>query len=292
MCSIRNPITLLSGALLVVASLAGCSDHSSQSTDTEVPISTQVLDSAASFLGAATGKEAPLSIDTVVFVNSVLGINDVPDDPRNLYGDLWVLRRDAYGVPVLDSNGCVQPIASELVAWPDGIERDTVPMVLEEFMDGELKCTVVEGYEQYTVELEIGRLNMVRTVGSNPTVFGRALEEAINNINAANKVKTDAAGRLVLVTEVDGVPVEKTIDAPRENLALYMALMKVGRIAGYGPERKEAGVTVPPQWLEIRPDLDLGELSYLRTGTPGREGGVSLINGYANLSVMRHNRQE
>ncbi|MDX5375321.1 MAG: hypothetical protein LPK43_06000, partial [Gammaproteobacteria bacterium] len=288
------PLALLSGAVLLAGMLTACDEGGSSGTTTrDVPISAQVLDSAASFLGAATGKESPLIVDDVVFINSALGLNDVPRDALDLYGDLWVVVRDAYGVPVLDANGCVQPVASEPVVWPDGSTQDTVPMMLEEFMDGEFKCTPVEGYEQYTVELEIGRLNMVRTMSTNPTVFARALQEAIKNINAASSVKTDAAGRLVLVSEVDGLPVEKTIDSPRENLALYYALLKHGRIAGYGPEsRGEEGEVIPPQWLEIRPDLDLGALAYLRDGTFGREGGVDLYKGYADLSVMTHNRQE
>ena len=296
---VRKSLTLLAGGLLVAGSLTACfletsSSHRSASSDLPgaVPVSAQVLDSAASFLGAATGKESPLIIDNVVFVNSALGINDVPDDPMNLYGDLWVLVRDDYGAPVLDANGCVQPVASEPIEWPDGIVRDTVPMVLEEFMDGQFKCTVVAGFEEFTIELEIGRLNMVRTLARNPDVFGRALEEVISNINAALEVRSDPAGRLVLVTEQDGELVEASVDAPRDNLAMYMALMKEGRIAGYGPARRVDGVQMPPQWLEISPTLDLGELAYLRDGTPGREGGVGLINGYADLSGTVHNRQE
>lgn len=246
------------------------------------------LESAASFLGAATGKEAPVSIDTVVFLNSVLGINQVPDSPLDLYGDLWVLERDDIGAPILDASGCVQPIASEPIEWPDGITRETVPMVLEEFMDGEYKCSVVPGYETYTVELEIGRLNMVRTMASNPTVFARALEEAINTINAADQVTTDAAGRLVLITYIGGVREEHTIDSPRENIALYVALMKEGRIAGYGPERMSGGSVIPPEWLEISTSLNLGDLAFLRDG----DYRVRVIGGYADLSDMRYSRRD
>jgi len=290
-----NAPLIASMALLSGCFLDGSSSSSSSNTtpSTEQPaISEKVLDSAASFLGAATGKEIPLTIDSVVFVNSALGLNDVPTDPKNLYGDLWMVVRDEYGVPVLDGNGCIQPISSETITWPDGSEHDTVPMVVEEFDDTELDfaCTVVEGYETYTIELEIGRLNMIRTVTQNPAVFARALAEAVDNINASTAIKTDPAGRLVLVTEVDGELVEKTIDSPRENLALYYALLKEGRIAGYGPESREGGQVVPPEWKEIRDDLELGDLSYLRDGTPGRTGGVSLHEGYADLSNMTHNR--
>jgi hypothetical protein len=293
---LATPALLASLAFIGGCDLNGSSSSSSSGSTplTEQPeISEKVLDSAASFLGAATGKEIPLSVDTVVFINSALGLNDVPTDPKNLYGDLWLLVRDEYGAPVLDGNGCIQPIASETITWPDGNEHDTVPMVLEEFDDAELDfaCTVVESYEVYTIELEIGRLNMIRTVTQNPTVFARALAEAIDNINASDSIKTDPAGRLILVSDVDGEePVENTIDSPRENLALYYALLKEGRIAGYGPESRQGGQLVAPEWMEIRDDLELGELAYLRDGTPGRTGGVSLYEGYADLSNAMHNR--
>ncbi|SFN52278.1 hypothetical protein [Marinobacter pelagius] len=291
------------GTLLTSAFLAGCDGSSSNfgslpdvidngGTIPQADISPAVLDSAASFLGAATGKEIPLSVDSVIFINSALGLNDVPNDPQNLFGDLWMIVRDAYGAPVLDTQGCVQPIASETITLPDGTTTDTVPMVIDT-LEEEPVCAVEEGYEQYTIELEIGRLNMVRTMTQNPTVFARALEEAIKNINASESIKLDPAGRLILVSSdpVTGLPVENTIDSPRENLALYNALLKEGRIAGFGPEKHEGGQTIAPQWLEIREDLDLGDLAYLRDGTPGRDHGVDLHDGYADLSQAVHDRQ-
>lgn len=287
-----KPIGLMLQAALLGSLLSGCffnDDNDYHSSSTEM--SSTMLSQAASFLGAASGKEEPLSIDSVVFINTALGINDVPNDPQNLYGDLWVVLRNANGEPILDSNGCIQPVASEPVTWPDDTVHDTVPMVLEEFMDSSLKCSVVEGYEEYTIELEIGRLNMVRNMVNNPNSFARALEEAIDTINAAVAISTDPAGRLVLTTDVAGELVETTIDSPRENLALYYAIMKYGRIAGYGPEKHEGGETIPPQWVEIRDDLEMGSLAYLRDGLYGRTTGVDLINGYADLRNMTHFRQ-
>lgn len=300
LCNYRNALL---GTLLTSVFLAGCDGSSSSlsslrdaidngGTTVQADISPNVLDSAASFLGAATGKEIPLSVDSVIFINSALGLNDLPNDPQFLFGDLWMIVRDAYGVPVLDAQGCMQPIASETITLPDGTTTDTVPMVIDT-LEEEPVCTVEEGYEQYTIELEIGRLNMVRTMTQNPTVFARALEEAIKNINASEAVKMDPAGRLILVSSdpVTGAPIESTIDSPRENLALYNALLREGRIAGYGPEKHEGGQTIAPQWLEIREDLELGDLAYLRDGTPGRDHGVDLNNGYADLSQAVHDRQ-
>jgi len=320
MCYLRVMRTFLLAVLLAVGMLAGCDDSSSSLTvngtangsggsEPEAPMSVEVLESAASFLGAASGKETPLSVDSVVFINSVLGLNDVQTDPRNLYSDLWLLLRDEYGAPIPDANGCEQPLANPDGVWPVGVEpSDTVPMV---FSEDEGRCEIEPGYEYLTMELDIGRLNMVRNMANNPEALARALTEVINGINASLGVTTDPAGRLVLTVLVDGVPVEKTIDSPRENLAMYHALMKEGRLAGYGVSDEHGGgggghgggggggghtllavgdvVTGP--WLEISPDLDLGDLAYLRDGTPGRSSGVSLYNGYADLSVMHHDRQ-
>jgi len=97
------------------AMLAGCDDSSSSlgsltdaiddgGTTAQADISPDVLDSAASFLGAATGKEIPLSVDSVIFINSALGLNDVPNDSQNLFGDLWMIARDAYVVPTAEQN--------------------------------------------------------------------------------------------------------------------------------------------------------------------------------------------
>ncbi|MCK0154506.1 hypothetical protein MWU49_12380 [Alcanivorax sp. S6407] len=282
----------LSLLLPLVVAISGCSDSSSSasrfaSASAPAYLTEETLKSAASFLGGATGKETPVSVDTVVFINTVLGLNEVESDPQNLYGDLWLLLRDEYGAPLLDAQGCVQPLASEPVEWPDMEVRDTVPMTVEEYEDGEFTCTVVEGYESYTMELEIGRLNMVRNMANNPDALARGLAEAINTINQAQAVSLDPAGRLVLTIDDGGELVDKTIDSPRENLALYHALMTRGRLAGYGPEKHEGGETLPPQWVEIDPEVPLGDLAYLRDG----EGELRLINGYADLSAVNYNRQ-
>ena len=302
------------------------------------PVVTEVnpatLDSAASFLAAATGKENRIEVDQVVFVNTVLGINqpvqnvsmsahsgDSGNGSSNdssmgcLYGDLWVTLRDENGVPILDGQGCEQPIASPPIELPlldangDPILdsngdpatyfRTTVPMILEDFQDGEQKCSVVEEYADRTIPVELGRLNMVRSSVKNPDTMARAFEEAMKNINASVALKSDLSGRLVLVSKKDVFDdngnaigtkiVEATIDSPRENLALYRALMVYGRLAGFGVEKiGEEGQTMPAPWLEIRPDLELGELAYLREGTPGRDHGVDLIDNYADLSVVFH----
>lgn len=312
-------------AVLALAFMSGCGGSSS--SEPEASLNPETLDSAASFLAAATGKENEIGIDQVVFVNSVLGLNQPEQNPALaastshdssmgcLYGDLWVMLRDENGVPILDEQGCEQPIASQPIELPlldvNGEQvldeegnavtwfSDTVPMSLEEYMDGEFKCEVVPDYIDYTIPVELGRLNMVRSSVKNPDTMARAFEEAINNINASVEIKADLSGRLILVSEKDVLDeagnvigselVESTIDSPRENLALYRALMVHGKLVGYGVEKiGDEGQVIPAPWLEIRPDLELGELSYLRDGTEGRDRGVGMVDGYADLSVAFH----
>lgn len=124
----------------------------------------------------------------------------------DLFGDLWVILRDANGVPILTDEGWVQPLDA----------------------DGNLIPLDEEGHpvdETLTVEVELGRLN----VGRAPTqVLDRRADEVIALLNAATDIAVDPAGRLVLT--VDGEV--KTIDSPLENLALYIALMTDGSIPG------------------------------------------------------------
>jgi len=124
----------------------------------------------------------------------------------DLFGDLFVIDRDANGVPILTPEGWVQPL---------DINGDPIPL------DD-------EGHpldESLTVEVELGRLN----VGRAPTsVLDKRAEEVVTLLNSATALTTDAAGRLTLT--VDGE--EKTIDSPLENLAIYVALLTTGSIPG------------------------------------------------------------
>lgn len=124
----------------------------------------------------------------------------------DLFGDLWIIARDDNGVPILTAEGWVQPIDA----------------------DGNLIALDEEGHpvdETLTQEVELGRLN----VGRAPTsVLDRRADEVITLLNEATELKLDASGRLVLT--LDGV--DKTIDSPLENLAIYVALMTDGHIPG------------------------------------------------------------
>jgi len=128
----------------------------------------------------------------------------------DLYGDLYVILRDANGVPIYltlaDGTKVVQPIGADGQPLPLDAEGNLINPDL-------------------AVPVELGRLN----VGRSPLqVLSAQYEEAINSINAADSVSLDASGRIVLTT--DGV--SAAIDSPLENLALYVELLNEGHITG------------------------------------------------------------
>ncbi|MBW8303849.1 MAG: general stress protein, partial [Brevundimonas sp.] len=124
----------------------------------------------------------------------------------DLFGDMYVILRDANGVPILNGAGFVQPIDAN--GNPIPLDAEGAPI------DPSL-----------AIEVELGRLNVGRSPGS---VLDNRAEEVVTMLNAADAVSLDAAGRLVVTT--DGVA--KTIDSPLENLAIYVALMTLGTIPG------------------------------------------------------------
>ena len=175
------------------------------------------------------------------------GSGEVPDT-GTLYGDLYVILRDVDGVPIFDDNGCLQPIADEdavgeVVVYdstdPDEVLFETTaipgePFALafytDEALELEVECELTEEMADWVMTVDFGRLNMGRAPVS---VMAHAFDEAINKMNAATEISLDPAGRLVLTlpneeTEDPADTVEKTIDAPAENLALYIAMMTDG----------------------------------------------------------------
>ncbi|WP_127611014.1 hypothetical protein [Croceicoccus ponticola] len=138
------------------------------------------------------------------------------DNRGDLYGDMYVILRDEDGEPILTEEGWVQPV-----------DADGVPLELDE--EGALVDPTL------AIEVVLGRLN----VGRSPTsVLNKRADEIVTLLNDADEITVDAAGRLVVVNYVLDEnnqvidTVYKTIDAPLDNLALYVALMTEGTIPG------------------------------------------------------------
>ncbi|PWB75196.1 MAG: hypothetical protein C3F07_05970 [Anaerolineales bacterium] len=153
------------------------------------------------------------------------GGGDIPDTGE-LYGDLYVILRDMNGVPILDANGCIQPISSMdgSTTLPDGTEVIAYayePFTLGTYYDSEgvlIECELTEDMTAWVQAVDFGRLNLGRAPEG---VIAHAFDEAINKMNSASAFDLDPAGRIMMLLD-DGW---FTIDAPAENLALYIKMM-------------------------------------------------------------------
>jgi hypothetical protein len=145
------------------------------------------------------------------------GGNEPPD-----FGDLIILHRDDFGVPILDGSQCQQPVAfpsdSCLVECIEG-EPCLVPV-------DPLTCAVEIGYATCTEEVDFGRINLARATD---TVLASQLEDVVVNLAIADCTTLDPAGRLVASRYLDEMTLlTTTIDSPLQNLAIYRQLMLTG----------------------------------------------------------------
>ena len=147
-------------------------------------------------------------------------------------GDLIVLYRDAWGVPILTEKLCQQPLAAPGVIFKLGEDTDD-DCVLATGTESCLipvdstTCAVVVGYETYTQEVDFGRTSVVRSPVS---VIEQSLGEVVTKLATAQCTSLDPAGRLVNTSMKDGEVWSATIDSPLENLAIYRQLMLKGNL--------------------------------------------------------------
>lgn len=145
----------------------------------------------------------------------------------DLYGDLYIILRDASGIPILTAGGFVQPIAFTVDADGNLVpvldeNGDYVLMPLD--AEGEVDPTQIpEGANWVVAEVEFSRLSISR---SPDMVIDRALDEAYLALTEADQITLDPSGRIVVT--IDGV--ESTFDSPLINLALYEQLVTYGNL--------------------------------------------------------------
>ncbi len=151
-------------------------------------------------------------------------------DLGTIYGDLLYILRDDNGVPVYTQDGFVQPLAfvDGVPLTDDGTNEgvqyvcavnDEGDVELNFYMDGTTK-TPYEGVGP--MEVEFGRTSIFRAP---QRVLDQAIKEALNGLSEVDvtTIRLDFCGRLFGVRP-DGT--EKTIDSPRENMALYQSLIQ------------------------------------------------------------------
>lgn len=188
--------------------------------------------------------------------------------------------------------GCAQPITFETVLGLD--PQFTYSQYVDSYgqtltvnlipLDPE--CKIPAGYEEtwgtQTIEVDSGRLALARTTDY---VIEAAYDEAIAVINTAVSADTngdgtaeppvylDAAGRLVLtLLDEEGVAYPKTVDSPRENLALYQRIMLGIRDNGEG--------CLP----EINAGLLSADLSHLACGAAADDQDQDLLRAASFLA--------
>ena len=180
------------------------------------------------------------------------------------------LTNDIY-FPAPYASQCVQPVA-DFERWGDistktGLDENRLPLTITYDPTWERsECAVTDvvflaaeetwnsviyykeiRYPELVQEVDFGRLNLGRAPDA---VLDQAFDEAIRNLNKADSIALDAAGRLLLTTRIydpylttpDGTPVlletvTKAIDSPRENLALYIKLVQDGHLITPADER-------------------------------------------------------
>ncbi|MGB5586673.1 MAG: hypothetical protein WBN78_02795, partial [Gammaproteobacteria bacterium] len=163
------------------------------------------------------------------------GGNAPPD-----YGDLFILYRDADGIPILTADSCQQPLAAGpfegCLYLPDAeqVEENCVLIPVDP-----ATCTVVPQHAIQTQEVDFGRINEVR---SPDTVFEAQLEDAMLRLATAGCIGLDPAGRPVYSSLIDGEVVTATIDSPLQNLAMYRQYMLDGSLGDT--------VSLPADWLD------------------------------------------
>ena len=151
------------------------------------------------------------------------------------YGDLYVLLRNEDGVPLMESLSIEDEHGEEIIWYPLVMAFDANGLPVMEANDYVALAVNEEGEihdnNYFPKEVEFGRINLIRSPNS---VLEDGLDEAISSLLMGDYITTDASGRLVAVYGQEDWFVEiaeeddKTIDSPRENMAIYKELMQNG----------------------------------------------------------------
>ncbi|MGC5582945.1 cell wall-binding repeat-containing protein [Ornithinimicrobium sp. W1665] len=227
-----------------------------------------------------------LLLGALVAPQGALAMTDAPGDgggggggggggTGDLYSDLLVILRAEDGTPVLTDytvtvedvttvEYCVQPISyteipglAPTVNPVDGRTVWLVPLVGEAIPDpveGEEEvgaCDVQAGFTDYASEVELERLNLIRTTDD---VLQSKIDVVEERLLAATDITLDGAGRIT----TDGIP----IDASPEHAAMYTTILETGTLPGL--EVHDEVTAGPPAYIA---PLDAWMLAGASTGS-------------------------
>lgn len=218
----------------------------------------------------------------------------------DLYAELVYTLRNVDGLPLLRNLAgemCLQPVSYMQIpdvdpivneadgkeVWPIPLVGDLVTTLAEE--EGEVApCDVQPAYLDFVSEVDVGRLNQVR---SPVKTLARALDEVFAKLDNATTLLLDPAGRL----SPDGVP----IDAPAENMAVHRELVLYGDLDPYDlplPQGYTGFLDHAASMLAGAADkfgsIDLDLVVYFNRviGFPGQvAGGMTTITGDGTVGL-------
>ena len=208
----------------------------------------------------------------------------------DVFGDLIHIKRNLEtGQPVFVQRWVELPAEVQGYGWgycpiaiydDQGITRE-IPFL-------PYSCDMDPDFAEFIQEVDyFGRLNAGRTKERNNRMH---LDEVISNIKAADQLKLDPTGRLMMGYDcvVDGDCIWSTVDSPMENMALYVRMMKYGHIATDPYEVNEWAHGDPKLPTQFHPALDQDdwakfgpEGSPLRNLLPNKEAQDCWIYGLA-----------
>jgi hypothetical protein len=184
----------------------------------------------------------------------------------DIYGDMYVILRDANGVPILKE-----------ITLADGTKIYVVQPVDAEgnLLELDAEGNLVDASQAISVDL--GRLSVGR---STTAVLSSQYDELLKSINEADSVALDASGRLVLTT--DGV--SAAVDSPLANLALYVEILNTGTITGVtDPSKFATNISYLVDGTKTSADL-LSAASFLAAAAD--KTGTLTIDKIVNMNTI------
>jgi CBS domain-containing protein len=168
--------------------------------------------------------------------------------------DKWTwVRSPIVFAETLGSDECPLTKDEALPVYPSSVYNsflESIEVYRIPFSEGEIDPK----YAGCVTEADFGRLSAVR---SPPKVLDSALIELLTALTTPdNEIDLDEAGRLIVSYTEDGVPVVRTIDAPRENLAGFERLLETTALSHPEVNPGDDAALLLPEWPEHEGDSD------------------------------------